>query len=163
MELVLGGCFTTSGFGPMHLTKMWTIDYVNILNSIMLPYLDEVMPSKWEFMTNNDPMHSPNCKRVGSWKTKNCLKMSENRVSTNMCIKLWKIDEKTWKNSVKHMKIDLKYEKKFLKIIENRSNITGKCWKTGENCQVYVINTENWSKTWKKRWKIIVKNQRNSS
>lgn len=37
---------------------MCAADYVNILSNTMLPYAEEEMPVKWEFMQDNDPKYS---------------------------------------------------------------------------------------------------------
>lgn len=59
-NIMLWGCFSASGVGPIYWIKdkMCAKDYVNILNSIMLPYAEEEMAIKWEFMQDNDPKHS---------------------------------------------------------------------------------------------------------
>lgn len=37
---------------------MYAVDYVEILNTVILPFAEEDMPIKWEFMQDNDPKHS---------------------------------------------------------------------------------------------------------
>lgn len=59
-NLMIWGCFSASGVGPLFWikNKMCAVDYVNILNTVMLPFAEEDMPLKWEFMHDNDPKHS---------------------------------------------------------------------------------------------------------
>jgi len=58
-NIMLWGCFSSSGVGPIFWIKerMFAEDYRRILESTMLPYADEEMPLKWEFMQDNDPKH----------------------------------------------------------------------------------------------------------
>ena len=57
---MLWGCFSSAGVGPIYWikSKMCSTDYVEILNTVMMPYADEELPLKWEFMQDNDPKHS---------------------------------------------------------------------------------------------------------
>lgn len=61
------GCFSEEGVGPIFWikNKMCAVDYVNILQTIMLPYAKEEMPIRWEFMQDNDPKHAS--KLVKQW------------------------------------------------------------------------------------------------
>lgn len=70
-SLMLWGCFSASGVGPIYWIngKMCAVDYVEILKNQMLPYSEEEMPLKWEFMQDNDPKHSSNL--VKSWFQEN--------------------------------------------------------------------------------------------
>ena len=57
------GIFSSTVVGPIYWVKgkMCATDYVNILNSIMLPYAEEEMPIKREFQQDNDTKkRSPN-------------------------------------------------------------------------------------------------------
>lgn len=64
---MLWGCFSSSGVGPILRIgdKMCAPDYLNIFKDVMLPYAEEEMPLRWEFMQNNDPKHSS--KMVQKW------------------------------------------------------------------------------------------------
>lgn len=42
-----------------------SIDYVNILEKVLLPYAEEKMAFKWEFMQANDSIHSS--KLIKKW------------------------------------------------------------------------------------------------
>lgn len=66
-NIMLWGCFSASGVGPIYWIKdkMCAADYVNILGNIMLPYAKEEMALKWEFMQDNDPKHTS--KLVKKW------------------------------------------------------------------------------------------------
>lgn len=76
-NIMLWGCFSSSGVGPIYWIKdkMCATDYVQILNTVMLPYAAEEMPLKWEFMQDNDPKHSS--KLVKNWFRDNNVSVME--------------------------------------------------------------------------------------
>lgn len=76
-NIMLWGCFSSTGVGPIYWVKgkMCATDYVNILNSIMLPYAEEEMPVKWEFQQDNDPKHSS--KLAKKWFQDNKVSLME--------------------------------------------------------------------------------------
>ena len=51
-SIMLWGCFSVSGVGPIVwiLGKMNAADYIDILQNKMLPFAEDEMPLKWEFM-----------------------------------------------------------------------------------------------------------------
>lgn len=64
-------CFSASGVGPVFWIreKMCAPDYLNILNSVMLPYAEDYMPLRWEFMHDNDSKHASRI--IKSWLERN--------------------------------------------------------------------------------------------
>lgn len=59
-KVMVWGSFSYSGVGPIHWIKE-TMDqrvYVEILETVMLPYADWNMPLKWLFQQDNDPKHT---------------------------------------------------------------------------------------------------------
>ena len=74
---MLWGCFSSAGVGPIYWIKgkMCSTDYVEILNTVMMPYADEELPLKWEFMQDNDPKHSS--KLVKNWFRDNRVSLLE--------------------------------------------------------------------------------------
>ena len=74
---MLWGCFSSAGVGPIYWIKgkMCSTDYVEILNTVMMPYADEELPLKCEFMQDNDPKHSS--KLVKNWFRDNRLSLLE--------------------------------------------------------------------------------------
>jgi len=57
---MIWGCFSWYGVGPIFLINciMKAIDYVEILQDVMLPYSKLHMPSPWIFQHDNDPKHT---------------------------------------------------------------------------------------------------------
>lgn len=76
-SIMIWGCFSTTGVGPIYWIqeKMCAVDYVQILNLVMLPYAEDDMPLKWEFMHDNDPKHSS--KLVKEWFQTNKVTVME--------------------------------------------------------------------------------------
>ena len=66
-SIMLWGCFSASGVGPIVWIqeKMNAADYIDILQNKMLPFAEDKMPLKWEFMQDNDPKHS--ARSVKTW------------------------------------------------------------------------------------------------
>ena len=56
------GCFSRNGVGPLVRIKgtMDAPQYRDILANHMLPYAQEIMPSNWFFLQDNDPKHTSN-------------------------------------------------------------------------------------------------------
>lgn len=56
---LIWGCFSCHGVEPICKIDAITDQhlYVNILQSVMLPYSEEEMPLKWVFQQDNDPKH----------------------------------------------------------------------------------------------------------
>ena len=56
---MMWGCFLSSSVGPTHLiTEIMTADiYINILEEIMLPNIEDNMPLLWTFWHDNDANH----------------------------------------------------------------------------------------------------------
>lgn len=75
-SIMLWGYFSAAGVGPIYWIqdKMCATDYLHILNTVMLPYAEEYVPLKWEFMHDNDPRHVS--KLVKTWcQSKNICAM----------------------------------------------------------------------------------------
>lgn len=53
---MIWGCFSEEGVGLIFWIKnmMCAVDCVYILDIIMLPYAEEKMPLRWEYMQDND-------------------------------------------------------------------------------------------------------------
>lgn len=68
---MLWGCFSASGVGPIVWIqgKMNAADYTDVLQNKMLPFAEDEMPLKWEFMQDNDPKHS--ARSVKTWFQQN--------------------------------------------------------------------------------------------
>lgn len=58
-SIMLWGCFSWYGVGPLHkIEGIMNADvYVNILETVLLPYAEEEMPLRWVYMQDNDPKH----------------------------------------------------------------------------------------------------------
>uniref|UniRef100_A0A0K8VY49 Transposable element Tcb1 transposase n=1 Tax=Bactrocera latifrons TaxID=174628 RepID=A0A0K8VY49_BACLA len=76
-SIMVWGCFSEDGVGPIFWikNKMCAVDYVNILQTIMLPYAKEEIPIRWEFMQDNDPKHAS--KLVKQWFKKERVQVME--------------------------------------------------------------------------------------
>lgn len=76
-SMMIWGCFSASGVGPIFWVegKMTAADYLDILQNQMLPFAEEEMPLKWEFMQDNDPKHS--ARSVKSWFQQNKVPVME--------------------------------------------------------------------------------------
>lgn len=59
-KILVWGCFSWNGVGPLFLINdIMTKDvYINILNSVMLPYAEWNMPLIWTIQQDNDPKHT---------------------------------------------------------------------------------------------------------
>lgn len=59
-NIMVWGCFSYYGVGPIHLVEdiMREEDYCNIIQNVMLPYAEEEMPLEWVFQHDNDPKHA---------------------------------------------------------------------------------------------------------
>uniref|UniRef100_A0A336MYQ3 CSON007742 protein n=1 Tax=Culicoides sonorensis TaxID=179676 RepID=A0A336MYQ3_CULSO len=59
-KIVVWGCFSYNGVGPLHLIKgnMDAKMYVEIMETTMLPYAEWNLPLKWVFQQDNDPKHT---------------------------------------------------------------------------------------------------------
>lgn len=70
-SIMVWGCFSWYGVGPIHWIKdiMDQHVYVDILQNIMLPYVDENMPLIWTFQQDNDPKHTS--KLAKNWFIRN--------------------------------------------------------------------------------------------
>lgn len=66
-SVLVWGCFSGFGIGPLHRIrgKMDRFMYKDILNNILVPYTDEVMPLTFVFQHDNDPKHTS--KFVKEW------------------------------------------------------------------------------------------------
>lgn len=59
-SVMVWGCFSGFGIGPLH-NIIGTMDrfmYRDILKNVMLPYVEEQMPLRFQFQQDNDPKHS---------------------------------------------------------------------------------------------------------
>lgn len=59
-KIMIWGCFSYYGVGPIHLIKevMDQHVYVEILDRVLLPYAEFEMPLKWVLQQDNDPKHT---------------------------------------------------------------------------------------------------------
>lgn len=72
-NVVIWGCFSWRGVGPIHRVKgiMDQYMYINILENILQPYADEFMPVTWKLVQDNDPKHT--AKSVKQWLINNSV------------------------------------------------------------------------------------------
>lgn len=59
-SVMVWGCFSANGVGPCHEIKgiMDGLMYKDIMNDVMWPHADNVMPQNWTFQQDNDPKHT---------------------------------------------------------------------------------------------------------
>lgn len=62
-NIMIWGSFSYNGVGALHRIEgiMKATDYVEILQTNMLPYAEDNMPLKWVFQQDNDPKHTAKC------------------------------------------------------------------------------------------------------
>lgn len=66
-NIMVWGCFSWNGVGPIHWIKeRMTADvYIKILDDKMYPWAEDEMPLKWTFQQDNDPKHTS--KKAKEW------------------------------------------------------------------------------------------------
>ena len=76
-SIMIWGCFSYYGVGPIYRIPgiMDQLEYIRILEEVMLPYAEEEMPLRWTFQQDNDPKHTS--KRAKAWFQINRIQLME--------------------------------------------------------------------------------------
>ncbi len=76
-NIMVWGCFSWVGVGPIYWIKqiMNADKYVEILETVMLPYAEYDMPLKWVMQQDNDPKHTS--KKAKEWFLRNKIEVME--------------------------------------------------------------------------------------
>lgn len=76
-SVMIWACFSYYGVGPIHWIKniMDQHVYVDILDTVMLPYARDKMPLTWVFQQDNDPKHTS--KKAKQWFERNSVNVLE--------------------------------------------------------------------------------------
>jgi len=76
-SIMVWGCFSYYGVGPIHWIRpiMDQNVYVDILETVMLPYAEYKMPLLWVFQQDNDPKHTS--RKARSWFETNRVNVLE--------------------------------------------------------------------------------------
>lgn len=76
-SIMVWGSFSALGVSPIHRINgiMDQYQYRNILQEVMKPYADQVMPVGWIFQHDNDPKHT--AKSVKNWFIENNMRVLE--------------------------------------------------------------------------------------